>query len=88
MSNIYDVMLAAVQTHWKAHANQYPQKIVLSRRQHEDLLRQRKIGRIALAADGEPETDRFLGAVIEIDDQSPGQVFAVDGSVTPLPSLA
>lgn len=83
MSNIYETLVIAVRDHWKAHGNQYPQKIVLSTRQHRDLLELRKTGRIALGSDDTPETDRFMGALLEVDDAGDGCIVGEDGSRTP-----
>lgn len=80
MSTIYETLVGAIREHWKAHANQYPQKIVLSAAQHQTLLTQRKLGRVALGTDDDPETDSFLGVPLEVDDSSPLTLVAVDGS--------
>jgi len=84
MSNIYETLVTAIREHWKAHGQQYPQKILLTSRQHRELLDQRRTGRIALGSGGEPESDRFLGAQLEVDDTTQGAVVAADGSRSPL----
>jgi len=84
MSNIYETLVSAIRAHWTAHGQQYPQKILLTPQQHRELLDQRRTGRIALGSGGEPEVDRFLGALLEIDASTPGAIVAVDGTVSPL----
>ncbi|MDP9898185.1 hypothetical protein [Variovorax ginsengisoli] len=84
MSSIYDQVIAAIQQHWRAHDNKYPQKIVLASAQHHSLMDIRRIGRTALAATGEIEADRFMGTALEIDDTSPGIVVSIDGVRTAL----
>lgn len=38
MPHIYETLVSALRGHWKAHAEAYPQKFILSSSQHKDLV--------------------------------------------------
>ncbi|MFD2298413.1 hypothetical protein QRO11_11965 [Paracidovorax citrulli] len=86
MPHLYEILVQAVQAHWKAHANAYPQKFILSPAQLSDLNDAREAIRRAVTgqrlADGEP----FLGVRLEVAPGSAGEMVAIDGTVSSLDS--
>lgn len=84
MPKIYDALVDAIAQHWKAHDNKYPQKIVLTQAQLDDLVEQRRTGRIALNIDTEVERETFLGVRLEVDSAGPTMLIAIDGAQVPI----
>ncbi|UIS65506.1 DNA helicase [Acidovorax phage AP1] len=86
MPHLYENLVQAVQAHWKAHANAYPQKFVLSPAQHATLDKDRKAIRRAVTGqqlrDGEP----FMGVPLQVSTDSAGEMVAIDGTVSSLES--
>lgn len=86
MPHLYENLVQAIQAHWAAHANAYPQKITLSPAQHADLEEARGAIRRAVTgvqlAGGEP----FMGVPVEVSLDSAGEMVAVDGTVSSLDS--
>ncbi len=86
MPHLYENLVQAIQAHWAAHANAYPQKITLSPAQHADLEAARGAIRRAVTgvqlAGGEP----FMGVPVEVSHGSAGEMVAVDGTATSLDS--
>lgn len=80
MPNIYDTVTRAIADHWKANENKYPQKIVLTPAQLQELSELCKLGRLALNDDNPVDEAKFLGVAIEQDPSTPGVLIAHDGS--------
>lgn len=87
MPNIHETLVRAISDHWKAHDNQYPQKIVLGTAQYGAFVELRRIGRLALGDDGPVAETEFMGVPLEQDASSPGALIAVDGSPVALASI-
>ena len=89
MPHIYENLVQAVQAvqaHWKAHGNAYPQKITLSPAQHTELEEARKAIRRAVTGQQLPDGEPFLGVPLDVAPGSAGEMVAIDGTVTSLDS--
>jgi hypothetical protein len=84
MAHIYETLVAALRGHWKAHAEAYPQKFILSPAQHRELTETVASVRKGIAAAPADDPMKFMGARLEIQEGSPGLMVAVDGVETPL----
>lgn len=84
MPHIYENLVQAVQAHWKAHANAYPQKFVLSPAQHAELDEARRAIRRAVTGQQLPDGEPFLGVPLEVAPGSAGEMVAIDGTVSSL----
>jgi len=80
MQNIYERLSRAIAAHWKANESKYPQKIVLTPAQHEELIGLRRLGRMALNDDSAIPGNAFLGVPLEQDPSTPGVLIAHDGA--------
>lgn len=80
MNNIYDRLSRVIAEHWKANENKYPQKIVLTPAQFDELSRLRQLGRMALNDDSPVPEGNFLGVPLEQDSSTPGLLISHDGS--------
>lgn len=77
----HHVLTQAIRAHWKAHEGKYPQKIVLTPAQHDDLVRLVTIGRAGM----EPVNPGiFLGCKIERQEGAAPALVSVDGTEVPL----
>lgn len=85
MAHIYETLVVALRGHWKAHAEAYPQKFILSPAQHRELTETVASVRKGIAVAPAPDPKKFMGAKLEIQDGSLGVMVAVDGVETPLP---
>jgi len=79
MPNIYDCLSRVIADHWNANENKYPQKIVLTPAQFDELSSLRRLGRMALNDDSPVSGADFLGVPLEQDPGSPGLLIAHDG---------
>ncbi|RYF61699.1 MAG: hypothetical protein EOO27_01070 [Comamonadaceae bacterium] len=61
-SGSHHVITQAIRAHWAAHQNAYPQRIVLTPAQHDDLIRLVTIGR---AGQAPADRDTFQGCKID-----------------------
>ncbi|AVS96630.1 hypothetical protein C8232_10740 [Paracidovorax avenae] len=86
MPHIYENLVQAIQAHWAAHANAYPQKITLSPSQHADLEDARRAIRRAVTGQHLPDGEPFLGVPLEVAPGSAGEMVAIDGTVSSLKS--
>jgi hypothetical protein len=85
MSEIYMNVVNALRAHWKAHDDAYPQKLVLTPSQADQLLELQKIGMVPFPdARSTPRIDRFMGTAIEIDPATTGIIVAADGTPSPI----
>jgi hypothetical protein len=81
MPLLYDTLVKALTAHWKAHANAYPKRFVLTPAQVDQLHSERKVGHIAIGlGDREIDMATFMGARIEQVEGTPGVMVAVDGT--------
>ena len=86
-SEIYMKVVNALRSHWQAHDNAYPQKIVLSPAQADQLLQLQRVGMVPFPdARTTPRIDSFMGAVIEVDAASSGVMISIDGTQTSIES--
>ena len=74
----------AFRSHWKSHGNAYPQKLILTAEQTDDLFHGRCIGRMGFPEAGPPEGLMFFGRPIEVSNTTPGEIVACDGKATSL----
>lgn len=74
----------AFRAHWRAHDNKYPQKLILTSAQADDLRDCQVLGQVAFPGVKPPKRDEFNQRPIEIRDDTPGEIVAHDGTVTPL----
>lgn len=74
MPSLYLSMTEKLSAHWKAHANAYPQKFLMTRAQHAEYVRVLKLC-------GSNKSDFFthMGVPIEIAEDTPGLMVAADG---------
>lgn len=85
-SDIYMSVVNALRQHWQAHNEAYPQKIILTQQQADDLLHRQQVGMVAFPdARTTPRIDRFMNTPIEIDASTTGVMIGIDGQPTPLP---
>lgn len=80
MRNIYDRLSAVIADHWKANENKYPQRIVLTPAQFEELSKLRRLGRMALNDDSPVSGTKFLGVPLVQDPSTLGLLLAHDGT--------
>lgn len=84
MAVIFRQATNAFRTHWRAHDNKYPQRLILTPAQADDLRDCQIFGQVSFPDATPPERERFKDRPIEIRDDTPGEIVAHDGSVTPL----
>jgi hypothetical protein len=84
MAAIYRQVRNAINAHWKAHHNLYPQAIVLTSAQAEDLYNCQLYGQVAFPGIELPQRDQFSACPVQIDEASAGEIVAHDGTRTPL----
>jgi hypothetical protein len=84
MAVIFRQVNNAYRAHWRAHDSKYPQKLVLTTSQADDLLLCQRYGQVSFPGAQPPQRDRFNDRPIEITDSTPGEIVAHDGTVTPL----
>ena len=83
MSNPYTPMLQALQAHWKANANAYPQKFVLTDAALATLNRVRQLVNEAIACNPKPGWEgMFMGVKLEVG--AANVMVGADGAETPL----
>lgn len=83
MSNPYTPMLQALQAHWKANANAYPQKFVLTDVALATLNQSRKLVNDTLVNRPTPGWEsKFMGVALEAG--SANVMVGADGTETPL----
>ena len=81
MSDVYMNVVNALRAHWQNHNNAYPQKIVLTPSQAEQLLELQRVGMVPFPdARTTPRIDRFMNTPVETDASTSGVLIAVDGS--------
>lgn len=85
MSNPYTPMLQALQAHWKANANAYPQKFVLTDTALAALNTSRKLVNESIATKQSPGWEKnFMGVKLEV---GPANVMVgADGIEVPISS--
>jgi hypothetical protein len=83
-SHIYETLLTALRGHWKAHAEAYPRKFILSPAQHKELTDTIASVRKGIAASPASDHMKFMGARLEIRADYPSVMVSVDGAETPL----
>lgn len=81
---IYESLVAALRGHWKAHAEAYPRKFIISPEQHKELTEMIDSVRKGIASAPAEDPMKFMGAKLEIRDGAPGTMVATDGTETPL----
>ena len=86
MPHLYENLVQALQSHWKAHANAYPQKFVLSPEQRATLDEARIAIHQAVTGKEVSDLGNFMGVRLEEQAGSPGEMVSVDGAVTSLDS--
>lgn len=84
MAHIYEKLLSALKTHWKAHSNAYPQKFVISSSDFAALKDARSSTRKAVTGNDVDDHTKFMGVKLEISDSAPGAVVDKDGTEMPL----
>ena len=86
MAPIYEQLVQALRTHWQTHSNAYPQKFILSPDARIALDAARKSIRDAVVGSkkGDAVDEKFMGVPIEEQHGSPGEMVAIDGTVTPV----
>ncbi|GAA6119602.1 hypothetical protein [Acidovorax sp. FG27] len=82
--HIYEHLVQALQAHWKAHANAYPQKFVLSPEQLKVLDEARDALGVAITGKSVPRGSPFMDVPIEVSAASVGEMIAHDGTSSPL----
>jgi len=82
MAVIFRCVNNAYRAHWKAHDNKYPQKLILTPAQADDLLLCRLYGQLAFPGTTPPQRDRHYERPIEIREDTLGEFVAHDGIVT------
>ncbi len=83
MSNPYTPMLQALQAHWQANANAYPQKFVLTDAALATLNQVRKLVNDTLVNRPTPGWEsKFMGVALEAG--SANAMVGADGTETPL----
>lgn len=66
MPKLYNSMTAALQDHWKAHSNAYPQKFVLTEQAHQQLNNIRHLVSVVMVNKEPPGWENaFLGVPID-----------------------
>jgi hypothetical protein len=85
-SHIYQAIQTALSAHWAAHDKKYPQKVVITPAQHQELNDMR-----ATVSTGQPTKgpkpvagEKFMGVLIEHDHNTPGVMIDVNGVEQPL----
>lgn len=78
-SGTHHVLAQAIRAHWAAHQNAYPQRIILTHAQHDDLIRLVTIGR---AGEAPADSDTFQGCKIERGNSA--VLVSADGTEVPL----
>jgi hypothetical protein len=84
--HIYEHLVQALQAHWKAHANTYPQKFVLSPEQLRTLNETRDALGTAITGKPVAHGSPFMGVPLEKSANTAGEMIAQDGSSSPLAS--
>ncbi|MES2187930.1 MAG: hypothetical protein V4505_25490 [Pseudomonadota bacterium] len=84
--NIHEAITIALQAHWKAHDNKYPQRIALTPADHAELMRTIKLVRSTAGDMQEPDRHRFMGTPLEVEVAGPSMLVAVDGTTVALSS--
>lgn len=84
MPHLYENLVQALQSHWKAHANAYPQKFVLSPEQHATLEEARQAIHRAVTGKQLEGGEPFMGVPLEVASGSAGEMVTIDGAVTSL----
>lgn len=84
MAVIFRQVNNAYLAHWKAHDNKYPQKLILTSAQADDLVDCQRLGRYSFPDAAPPLRDSYNDRPIEIRDDTPGEIVAHDGTVIPL----
>lgn len=81
MSDVFRRLTNAFRVHWRDNANKYPQKIILTAQQAEDLYVSRCYGAAADQKRSDaPPRDEFWSRPIEVSDSTAGVVIAHDGT--------
>ncbi|SIR67585.1 hypothetical protein [Pseudacidovorax sp. RU35E] len=85
MATLYDLALQAIRKHWAENDNAYPQKLLLTPAQYDELMRARRNGRVAInMGDEGMDKERFMGVPLTQSDTTPGVLVAADGQEWPL----
>lgn len=83
MANLYTPMTKALQAHWKAHENAYPQKFVLTDSALTALNDCRRLVMESIASPLSPGWEReFMG--VSIEKGTANVMIALDGTEVPL----
>ncbi len=81
--SLYTPITKALQAHWAAHENKYPQKLVLSAIDHADLMQNIRVVRTGLGSTRPPDPHKFMDIPMEVGD-GPSVMVALDGTLMPL----
>ncbi|WP_233101539.1 hypothetical protein [Variovorax sp. IB41] len=74
-------MTEGVINHWKANANAYPRKFILTPAQHQGYVESRRKGIGGTSVN----VNEHMGVPVELDESTPGVMVAADGSELTLP---
>lgn len=88
IGQVFPLVQRAFQAHWKAHDNAYPKALRLTTQQDRDLYDARRYGQVSLPGATPPARGKFWGVLVEIEDASPGELIAQDGTVMLLADYA
>ena len=84
MSDLYEQMTTAIQNHWKAHNNAYPQSIELTDASWNELISMRKLVQASMAFSLQPGWDQHLLGVPVHRGADHNEVVCADGQRLPL----
>lgn len=85
MATFYDLALQAIRKHWAENENAYPQKLLLTPAQYDELMRARRNGRVAInMGDDGLDKERFMGVPLAQSESTLGVLVTADGQEWPL----
>ena len=84
MAELHRRVSIAFRTHWIKHPGKTPQKMVLTKKQAEDLILCRLYGASSIGEQYKVDKTKFNDRPIEISDSTAGALVAHDGTEMPL----
>lgn len=85
-SHIYHAIQQALSAHWAAHDKKYPQKVILTPAQHQELNDMRTTVSTGQPSKGPKPVagEKFMGVPIEHSPNTPGVMIDMNGAEIPL----
>lgn len=89
---LHFLIIESLRQHWKAHDNKYPQRVLLTKEQHQAMNNWRCMSQTGeLDPAKYPKAvagEKFMGVLIEHDPNTPGVMVDINGVEIPLQAPA